>query len=789
MVRRALLVTLSVTLLAACGAQDIPDTGAGDSGTPRDGGTDAGLGHDGGSDAGIPPAGTPGAPVLSASSTLASVQLTWTAHDALATNYEVLRADDQGNFAQLTKLGASATSYTDSTVTPGPAYAYKVTGSNDAGTGAASNLVHVLAPPDSPSAGGSDTRILLTWGPVQNASSYDVYRVPNSGAPQLLGNVAQTGFVDDGSVQPITSGANYSYLVVSRPASGYVASIGSSHVQTAAVGLDVVANEIFVSDTDEKTVSLIPNLVLEARTIDGGALLDDAGSPIVFESIATSSPRAMVVPGVPRGTYAVTVQGFSDFAVGSARSIDFSQAARGRQTIAAASTGTKLSYSLSALSSWNAADAGVPDLLESLSLGASDFAANLASDIQTAPSNGATTFAGVETVGTNEADPNLIQADAGDAYYLFQLHAQTSGNGFRYLAPSQKFAPAALSMTDATTTNVSGALSGVSSTAISDFNFPRAAYLDPTHASLNPAATSFTQRVFIEEQKGFAAHGWFSEYASADALIVDIPQDGGTGNADLGSVNWANPTSTNWDAFVLVQSTYTVPFSINFTDSSGTIPVVVTASTNFVSYGAQTVPLAGGVFDNSALARTLSAPTSPQLNGASAFAAQSGVSQTSRLSWSAPATGTPGYYLVVVYSITPQQTDTGTYVKDVNGHYLLQFKEVASLTTKDLSATFSADYLPAGASLFATIDAVSNRSATGAIDGTITPYTLGENYASAQTVTALFSSAASPAILRNLRAETNAPMRRNLSSMPDAVAKKALPGRAKFLHGAAARQE
>jgi len=728
------LVMLSA--LVACGRPDLPNTG-GDAG-PRDGGSDAGP-HDGGSDAG-PAAGSPAAPVLSGTTSFSAVTLSWTPGDAKALNFEILRADNQGAFQPVAQVAASATSYSDTSVAAGSAYAYAVTGSNDAGAGAASNPVQVLAAPATLRAGGSDSSVALTWGAVPNATSYDIYRVPASGAPQRLGSSTAAGYFDDGGSLPISTGSTCAYLVVSRGSGGYLPSIGSNTASTQALGLSVVAQEVFVSDTGEQAENLIPFLTFQVRNVDGGPLFDDAGSPLVYSSFAAPGSAVALVPGVPQGTYAITVEGFADFSIGSARSLDFSQAQMGRAMVATASPGTQLAYNLTGLTAWNAADAGLPDALESISLGARNFAANLASDIPAAPGAGATTFAGVEAVG-RDTDPHLVDADAGDAYSLFQLHAQSSGAGAPYLAPVKVLGQIALSMADGASTPVAGALTAITPSAISDFDFPRGAYLDPAHAALNPAAAAFAQRVFVEEEKGYLAHGWYNDLASADALIVDIPQDGGTGDADLGSMSWSSPVASSWDPFVLVQSSYQVPFTVSFVDSSGLTPVNASGTATFTAYSAATVPLDSGTFSNAALALTLSAPTAPQLNGSSAFTAQSSVSRGSRLSWSAPATGAPGYYLVLLYQVTPQQNDDGTYVKDGSGHYLFNIGEAASFNTKDTSVTFPADLVPAGGSFFATIDAVSNSSASGGIDGTVTPYTLGSHYASAETVTALFTTA------------------------------------------------
>ncbi len=727
--------------LAACVDNSRPDTGdggqRGDAGA-QDGGTDAGV------DAG-PPAGAPGAPTLSAATSPfpGSIALSWTPSGPAATSYGIQRASDSAGFQTIAH--SSAPAYTDTTVQPGPAYSYRVTGSNDLGEGAPSNAIPVLGAPFDVSAGGSDTRVIVRWTGNEAADSYDVYRVPaagTSGAPALVATTSDSAWLDDGGVIALHTGDAVAYQVVAK-AGGALSSIASNLAQGSVLGLDVVANEIFVSDTGEESDDLAPVLFLEARNLDGGPLLDDAGAPVLYESVTDG--QSIVVPGVPRGSYAITVAGYHDYAVSSARRLDFSQAAAGRANLQRASFGTELDYALSGLAPWSSPpDGGLADRLEAISLGAGNFAGDLAQDVSTPPAAGATSFTGAETLGL-DGDDHLLDADAGDALYLFQLHAQTSAGGVPYLAPAGSLPQHAFTTQQGGATPISGALQATTPIAIGSLDFPRSAWLDLTRATLPAGAANPGQRVFLELEKAYSAHGWYSNDSLADGLVLSVPQAGGTAQADggvtlsTGALSWADPVAASWEAFTLVQAGWQVPLTLSFQDTSQTPPVAASGTYLFASYSSQLVPMSGTTFSDSSLAPQLSPPRAPLLDGASLLTAQAGQSPTATLSWSPPAISVPLYYLVVIYSLRPQTNDDGSFVKDGAGDYLLETAEAASFTTAATQIPLAADLVRAGQSYFATIDAVTNAGAAGSIDATLSPYLLGPEYVSMQTVTAPFT--------------------------------------------------
>ena len=411
-------------------------------------------------------------------------------------------------------------------------------------------------------------------------------------------------------------------------------------------------------------------------------------------------------------------------------------------------------------------DGGLGDALEELSLGADDYAADLSLDIATPPDAGQTLFAGVETLG-EDSDGNLIDADAGDVLHLVQLHLQSSSNGLVYRAPSAVLTPPGFSTADGASSTIAGALAATAPIDLAALEFPRSAWLDLAAASQNPAAQSPSQRLSIEQEKGYLAHGWYSNDSLVEGLSLDIPQDGGTALGDggvaveAGALHWASAIAQGWDAFARVESSVEVPFQLSFVDTTLSPPQTVSATRAFTARSAVTAPLDGAGLPASILVPALSAPRAPLLDGVSLFAAQAGTSPTATLSWSAPAVGAPLYYQVVIYQLAPETNADGTFVQDADGNYLLQFTEAASFTTHDLFVSLAADLVEPGQSYFATLAAVDDSGPSGPIDGTLQPYLFGPSSSAALTVTASFTIAgtAAPAARHRARPGRLAPAR------------------------------
>lgn len=175
----------------------------------------------------------PAAPTTSAASTLGGVQLSWTTPatgGSPITGYRIYRSTTAGaeGSTPIAEVGA-VNGYTDENLTPGTAYYYQVSASNDVGEGPLSAEVHATptapakpaAPVVTASAGASSVQ--LTWTVPDDGGSpitaYNVYRSTTAGGEGTtpfaqLG--VTTSFTDDG----LASGTTYYYEVSAVNATG-----------------------------------------------------------------------------------------------------------------------------------------------------------------------------------------------------------------------------------------------------------------------------------------------------------------------------------------------------------------------------------------------------------------------------------------------------------------------------------------------------------------------------------------------------------------------------------------
>src|SRR5439155_178103 len=174
-----------------------------------------------------PPATPPGAPSgLSATAGDGSVSLSWSAPGSDGgspiTNYKIYRGGSADGETRHDTTG-DVLSYTDSPLTNGKTYYYKVTAVNEVGEGPPSNEASATpvsgdtapSPPRSLSAAAGDTRVALGWlAPSSDGGSpitnYKIYRGTSSNGESLLitvGNVS--AYTDTG----VTNGVTYYYVV------------------------------------------------------------------------------------------------------------------------------------------------------------------------------------------------------------------------------------------------------------------------------------------------------------------------------------------------------------------------------------------------------------------------------------------------------------------------------------------------------------------------------------------------------------------------------------------------
>jgi len=155
----------------------------------------------------------------------AQVSLSWTASTSqgLLGGYYVFRMNANGtwNSTPTATVGAATTSYTDTNLTPGTKYTYKVQAYDAYGQvssfSSTASATPTYPPPPNPPAGltaaGSSSTVSLSWSAVTGAAAYRVYRQNADGTWPSTAlatvNSPSTAYRDTG----LTDGTSYTYRV------------------------------------------------------------------------------------------------------------------------------------------------------------------------------------------------------------------------------------------------------------------------------------------------------------------------------------------------------------------------------------------------------------------------------------------------------------------------------------------------------------------------------------------------------------------------------------------------
>jgi fibronectin type 3 domain-containing protein len=168
----------------------------------------------------------PAAPAgLTATAGNAQIVLAWRASSGAA-SYNVYRGTAAGGEAAAPiRTGLTTAAFTDTGLTNGTKYFYKVAAVNATGTSGTSNEASATPQPPVPAvpagltASSGDTQVTLAWKASGGAATYNIYRATaagGEGATPIRTGLTATSFTDT----IVTNGTRYFYKVAAVNASG-----------------------------------------------------------------------------------------------------------------------------------------------------------------------------------------------------------------------------------------------------------------------------------------------------------------------------------------------------------------------------------------------------------------------------------------------------------------------------------------------------------------------------------------------------------------------------------------
>ncbi len=205
---------------------------------------------------------TPGTFTAVANTTTATtVDMTWAAVTH-ATTYRIDRSTDNANFTALTispALAGTATSYSDTTASPGTVYYYRLAATNANGLSAYSPTLKVLTLPARPTltaTPASATSMTLAWAAVPGASSYLLETSTDGTTWTTLATQAGLTYSNTG----LTADTAYQYRLTAINATG------SSQVSTVVTSTTILVAPSGVSATASATAPTEIDLAWTAVT-------------------------------------------------------------------------------------------------------------------------------------------------------------------------------------------------------------------------------------------------------------------------------------------------------------------------------------------------------------------------------------------------------------------------------------------------------------------------------------------------------------------------------------------
>jgi hypothetical protein len=169
-----------------------------------------------------PPAAPASLTVAPGSTPTTSTRLTWADRSSTETAFAVERSSNGTSFTRIAQPGSNVTSYTNSGLSAGTKYWYRVYATNSAGPSSYSNTVSITTAPglvSAPSPANGSTGVLTTairWAAAKGAVNYDVYFGTTSSPPKVASAITTLSR----SVGTLSHAKKYYWRVVARNSSG-----------------------------------------------------------------------------------------------------------------------------------------------------------------------------------------------------------------------------------------------------------------------------------------------------------------------------------------------------------------------------------------------------------------------------------------------------------------------------------------------------------------------------------------------------------------------------------------
>jgi hypothetical protein len=466
---------------------------------------------------------------------------------------------------------------------------------------------------------------------------------------------------------------------------------GNTNTQDAGVDAPVIdahVEEPSVDGTWMDTYITSNGAVMESGCTTAPAVLSvDAttAAPTPYPGTCKPDGSFKILAPANLGTFYLRVQG-ALYETTKRAGIDLSSDHLGRNDVAAI-TGVTLGFNMTGMDAWETGDVLMA------------FSSNIGFYQALSFTSGGPGIGNTALTGTAGWLGYKIDSAKSDTFQVMQLGTHTTGGGLSYVSLDRAFDAPAFTMTNNTTSSISGAFGAPPGGTLQ---------LSVNVASFNQFETAANPGVTSKTIAGSAYAAASTDVIPSPSLISFARDATGVTTLTFGTLAYGDPFPGTWQRLVKVQQAFQVPYTWNSVNGSmnATLTRVMPKSV-----------AEAGIID-----ATLGPPTAPKLDGADAFTANS-ISQVPMVSWSAPTLGTPTDYEVQVYEVS------------VNGTSL-KFVSTLRLVTKQTSVRIPSGYLLGQRQYVFVIRARIRQ----AVDVYTTPLRAGTSSATAETLTALVTT-------------------------------------------------